>query len=171
MLRLFKAIRPKGGYNVDEPPTHRKHKAELFAKVRNNRRILDEFKCVLGGSEVIEADFSLGLLFEDPVVAEFSARIQRWPRDIDLRKGLLSGRWEDFKWMVTSRDVCILDKEGGGLTANDFMKACSDMEAAEDAAVRWAVVLDDGGRLAIQLQCLPASAAMLNGKPSLKRSV
>ncbi len=32
--------------------------------------------------------------------------------------------------MVTSRDVCILDKEGGGLTANDFMKACNDMEVA-----------------------------------------
>ncbi len=156
---------------MDEPPTQSKHTAELFAKVRKNGRILDEFKCVLGGSEVIEADFSLGLLFKDPVVAEFSARIQRWLRDIVLRKGFLSGRWEDFKWMVTSRDVYILDKEGGGLTANDFKKACSNMEVAEDAAVRWAVVLDDGGRLAIQLQGLPASAAMLNGKPSLKRSV
>jgi hypothetical protein len=71
MLRLFKAIRPKGGYNVDKPPTHSKHRAELFAKVRNNGRILDEFKCMLGGSEVIKADFSLGLLFKDPVVAEF----------------------------------------------------------------------------------------------------
>ncbi len=75
MLRLFKAIRPKGGYNVDKPPTHSKHTAELFAKVRNNGRILDE--CVLGGSEVIKADFSLGLLFKDLVVAEFSVRIQR----------------------------------------------------------------------------------------------
>jgi hypothetical protein len=126
---------------------------------------------VLGGSEVIEADFSLGLLFEDPVVSEFSAKIQRWPRDIDLRKGLLSGRWEDFKWMVSCRDACILDKEGGGLTASDFLKACSDMEEAEDAAVRWAIVLNEGGRLAIQLQGLPASAAMLKGKPSLKRLV
>jgi hypothetical protein len=41
MLRLFKAIRPKEGYNVDEPPTHSKHTTELFAKVRNNGRILD----------------------------------------------------------------------------------------------------------------------------------
>jgi hypothetical protein len=104
-------------------------------------------------------------------VSDFSAKIQRWPRDIDLRKGLLSGRWEDFKWMVSCRDACILDKEGGGLTANDFLKACSDMEEAEDNAVRWAIVLNDGGCLAIQLQGLPASATMLNGKPSLKRSV
>jgi hypothetical protein len=100
MLRLFKAIRPKQGFNVDEPPTSSKHTAALFAMVRNNGRILDEFKCVLGGFEVIEADFSLGLLFEDPVVAEFTAKIQRWPRDIVLRKGLLllSGPWQDFKW-------------------------------------------------------------------------
>jgi hypothetical protein len=102
--------------------------------VRNNGRILDEFKCVLGGSEVIEADFSLGLLFEDPMVSEFTAKIQRWPRDIDLRKGLLSGPWQDFKWMVSCRDVCILDKKGGGLMANDFLKACGEMEEAEDAA-------------------------------------
>ncbi len=73
--------------------------------------------------------------------------------------------------MVSCRDACILDKEGGELTANDFLKACSDMEEADDAAVRWAVVLKDGGRLAIQLQGLPALVAMLNGKPSLKRSV
>jgi hypothetical protein len=169
MLRLFKAIRPKQGFHVDEPPTSSKHTAELFATVRNNGRILDEFKCVLGGSEVVESDFSLGLIFENPVVAEFTARIQRWPRDIDLRKGLLSSTWQDFKKMVTNRDVCILDKEGGGLSANDFLKACSEMEEAENAAIRWAIVLNDGGRLAIQLQGLPASASVLNGKPSLKR--
>ncbi len=64
-----------------------------------------------------------------------------------------------------------LGQGGLGLTANDFLKACSNMEEAEDAEVKWAVVLNDGGRLAIQLQGLPASAAMLNGKPSLKRSV
>jgi hypothetical protein len=80
MLRLFKAIRPKEGYNVDDPPTHSKHTAELFARVRNNGRMLDEFKCV------IEADFSLGMLFEDPVVSEFSAKIQRWLRDIDSER-------------------------------------------------------------------------------------
>ncbi len=67
---------------------------------------------MLGGSEVIEANFSLGLLFEDPMVSESSAKIQRWPRDIDLRTGLLSGWWEDFKWMVSYCDACILDKEG-----------------------------------------------------------
>ena len=36
--------------------------------------------------------------------------------------------------MVSCRDACILDKEGGGLTANDFLKGCSDMEEAEDTA-------------------------------------
>jgi hypothetical protein len=114
MLRLFKAIRPEEVYNVDEPPTHSKHTAELFAKVRNNGRILDKFKCVLGGSEVIEADFSLGMLFKDPVVSEFSAKIQRWPRDIDLRKGLLSGRWEDFKWMVPAVTPASWTRRAGG---------------------------------------------------------
>jgi hypothetical protein len=38
-----------------------------------------------------------------------------------------------------------------------------------EAAIRWAVVLGDSGRLLVQLQGLPATAAVLNGKPSLKR--
>ncbi len=38
-----------------------------------------------------------------------------------------------------------------------------------EAAVRWAVVLDDSAKLMVQLQGLPSTAAALNGKPSLKR--
>jgi hypothetical protein len=45
--------------------------------------------------------------------------------------------------MVSCRNACILDKEGGGLMANDFLKACSDMEDAEDAALRWVVFLSN----------------------------
>ncbi len=49
------------------------------------------------------------------------------------------------------------------------------LDEAEDgdaqAALRWAVTLNERGRLAAQLQGLPASAAALNGKPSYKRLV
>jgi hypothetical protein len=36
-----------------------------------------------------------------------------------------------------------------------------------EAAIRWAVVLDDSAKLMVQLQGLPSTAN--NGKPSLKR--
>jgi hypothetical protein len=39
----------------------------------------------------------------------------------------------------------------------------------EEAAVRWAVVLNDCEKLALKLQGLPAGANLLNRKPILKR--
>ncbi len=76
------------GFSVDEAPTDASYTAELFATVRSNGRILDDFKCVLGGTDCLEVDFSLSKIFEDSSVGEHSVQIQRWPRDLDLRKGL-----------------------------------------------------------------------------------
>ena len=48
MLQYFKAIRPASGYNVDEAPNDRSITMELHAQVRNNGRILDGTRHVLG---------------------------------------------------------------------------------------------------------------------------
>jgi hypothetical protein len=100
-------------------------------------------------------------------VAEHSIQIQRWPRDLDLRKGLLSGLWKDISALVSSRDACVSDKEGAGISASEFLRTLEQSKA--HAAARWAVVLADNEKLALQLQGLPAAAAVLNGKPSFKR--
>ncbi len=42
--------------------------SHLFATVRDNGRIMDNVKCVIGGTDCLEAEFSLGKLFEDPAV-------------------------------------------------------------------------------------------------------
>jgi hypothetical protein len=59
MLRLYKVIRPASGYHTDQPPTSSKNTAELFAKVRDNGRILDNTRCVLGGMYILEAEIPL----------------------------------------------------------------------------------------------------------------
>jgi hypothetical protein len=69
MLTYFKAIRPKPGYNVDDASTSKPHTAELFATVRDNGRILDDFRCVVGGHAIFEASFELGKVMEDPSIA------------------------------------------------------------------------------------------------------
>ena len=91
MLRAYKALRPAAGFLVDGAPTTHKLTAELFALVRADGRIGDQTRTVLGGNEVVEGTFNCSLLFEEPFVAEWSAVIQRFPRDIDLRHGMLSG--------------------------------------------------------------------------------
>ncbi len=57
---------------------------------------------VLGGTDCLEAEFSLGKIFNDPGLASHTIHIQRWPRDLDLSKGLLSGLWKDIATMVSS---------------------------------------------------------------------
>jgi len=170
MLRAYKAIRPAAGFLVDGAPTTHKLTAELFALVRNDGRIGDQTRTVLGGSEIIEGTFSCSLLFAEPFVAEWSAVIQRFPRDIDLRRGMLTGPWMNFTDLVASRDITILDETGAGVLAAAFLRRTKEAEdGPEAAALRWAVVLSDSARLCVQLQGLPATANSLNGKPALKR--
>ena len=170
MLRLYKALRPASGYHTDQPPNTSKHTAELFAEARDNGRILDNTRCVLGGTDILEAEISLAKMFEDPVLRSYKMHIQRWPRDVDLKKGLLSGLWNDLKTVVSARDASVMDNTGSGIPAREFLEV---LEGAEDghesAAIRWAVALGDDERLVLQLQGLPATAALLNGKPSFKR--
>ena len=170
MLRLYKALRPASGYHTDQPPNTSKHTAELFAETRDNGRILDNTRCVLGGTDILEAEISLAKMFEDPVLRSYKMHIQRWPRDVDLKKGLLSGLWNDLKTVVSARDASVMDNTGSGIPAREFLEV---LEGAEDghesAAIRWAVALGDDERLVLQLQGLPATAALLNGKPSFKR--
>jgi hypothetical protein len=70
---------------------HDSYTAELFATVR----ILD-FKCVVCGTDCLEAEFNLGKLFENPVIRTHSLRMQRWTRVPDLRKALLTVLWKDI---------------------------------------------------------------------------
>jgi len=96
----LKAIRPKGGYNVDEAFTSKPHTAELFATVRDNGRILDDFRCVVGGHAVFEASFELGKVMEDPSISRWTMHLQKWPRDVNLRAGMLTGFTYLFTWEV-----------------------------------------------------------------------
>jgi hypothetical protein len=53
------------------------------------------------------------------------------------------------------------------VSANEFLRLLEQSKA--QASARWAVVLGDNEKLNLQLQGLPAAAAVLNGKPSFKR--
>jgi hypothetical protein len=145
---LYKDIRPSSGFTVDEASTTSAHTAELFAQVRDNGRLLDDTRIVLGGNEVFDATFKLGLLVEDDDISNWSIRIQQWPRDPRLRKGLLSSLWTDLPAMVLARDAEVMDADGAGVTAATFLRSFAAAEEESAAAsLWWAVVLNDRGRL------------------------
>ncbi len=70
----------------------------------------------------MEAEISLAKLFDDPVLQAYKMHIQRWPRDIDLKKGLLYGLWKDLKTIVSARDASITDDSGSGIPAREFLR-------------------------------------------------
>ena len=170
MLRAYKALRPAPGFLVVEPPKSHSFTAELFASVREDGRIVDVSRVVLGGSDILEVSFKLGLIYNDPLMAEWTVVVQRWPRDLEIRRGMLSSLWSNIYDWVSSRDAHVLDENGEEVSAASFLKRARDADDGPEAgAARWAIVLSDAALLSLQLQCLPASAAILNGKPTMKR--
>ena len=93
MLRVYKAVRPMAGFLNDEAPTSSAHTAELYATVRDDGRIADDFRFNLGGSEFIEATFKLSAIFSDPELADWTVKIHTNPAEIKLRRNLFSGVW------------------------------------------------------------------------------
>jgi len=168
-LRLFKAIRPLPGFHTDEPPTHSRYTAELFAEARPDGRIVDQVRCLVGGSAVFEATFKLQEIFGDTEFNDWQITVQRFPRDIDIRKGLLSTPWRSIGDLAASRDLAIFDEHGAEIPAAEFLRRLKSSDDGPLGAIRWCIVLNDSERLSLQLQGLPSSASTLMGKPSLKR--
>jgi hypothetical protein len=72
--------------------------------------------------------------------------------------------------VVSARDASITDDTGTGIPAREFLEILDSADVGpECAGIRWAAGLGDDERLVLQLQGLPATAALLNGKPSFKR--
>jgi hypothetical protein len=53
--KFCKTLRAAPGFHVDQLPNDAAYTAELFAQVRDNGRILDDFKIVLRGTDCLEA--------------------------------------------------------------------------------------------------------------------
>jgi len=162
MWRFYRAIRPLPGSNVDEPTGTLPYSAVLFATARDSGRFLEDVQVVhvsLGGAEIYDVNFKLKKVVNDASIGDRSIRIQKWPRDVELRKGLLSSLCVDIPALVSGRDAQVLDDQGAGIPAAEFLRRFNEALAS----VRWAVVLNDRGKLA-----LPSSAAVLNGKRTLK---
>jgi hypothetical protein len=169
-LRLYKAVRPMPGFHVDEPPTSARYTTELFAQARPDGRIMDLSRSVLGGSEPLDATFKLGRIYPEETMADWSIQMQSWPRDLQIRKGLLSTQWQNIADAAAARNARIFDEGGAEIPVGEFLRRAEETELGQlVGAMRWAIALTDSARMCLQLQGLPASASTLNGKPSLKR--
>ncbi len=108
--------------------------------MRNNERILDDMKIVIGGTGIFEANFKVKKLITDDVIESWSVNIQRWASDIVIRDGLLSSLWADLSTIMSARDATIHDSHRAGIPAAEFLRLLDEAEDGDaQAALRWAV--------------------------------
>ena len=143
---------------------------QLNAQLRTTGRILDGFQLVLGGTKIMDAEVDLGSLIPATTFNNYKLRFQFWPRDLQIRRNMLTSSWLDVPAMVCSNEAVVHDASDTALLPADFMGLlddCSDLEP-EGAAFRWAVIVGEDGSLRLQLQGLPAAAVMLSGRHQFK---
>jgi hypothetical protein len=142
---------------------------ELLAQIRNNGRLLDNFRFVIGGSSMISAEFSTAAIFPSSLLPATNLVLQTRPGQIQLRKNMLSSDWIDVIDKIRSREL--LAGRAGSDDDNDDLLALIESLADKEglaASIRWALGVGPDLRLELVLQALPASVEALNSKPQLK---
>jgi len=148
---------------------------ELLAQVRPNGRLLDHFRLVLGGSELIEVVVDSTGVFLFDGIPEARLHYSVWPRDIKIRRNMCTGEWLDLSELISANDIVA---EGGAAAGEEdgadplegvkrFLLNHKDKNSS-GSSVRWAVGVGADKRMELSLQLLPGAAATLNSKPTLR---
>jgi hypothetical protein len=143
---------------------------ELMAQLRPTGRILDGFKVVLNGAAPLSRELDLGSIIPARCFKNWKLNFQYWPRDIQIRRNMISSAWYDVPALICSNEAQVLDDQGAGIPANEFMAMLDDApeDGPESGSVRWAVIIGEDGSPKLQLQSLPCDAVSLSGKPATK---
>ena len=142
---------------------------DLKAQLRNSGRIIDACRVVLGGTEIIQVDFHLYSVIPNAAFAGWRIRYQLWPRDILIRRNMVTSDWADIEAMAAGRDVEILDREGAIVPQGEFLATLARVDPPNAGSTRWAVTSSDAATLQLQLQGLPGSAPTLLSKRILRK--
>jgi hypothetical protein len=96
--------------------------------VRQNRRVLVDFVFRFGGSETLKTDADLDKFIPLPEFKGWKVMLKMWPHDIMLRTNMSTSVWQDMPAMVAFRDASVLDKDGAGVSAAEFLRMLADLE-------------------------------------------
>ncbi len=152
------------------PAVHGEFVVELLAQLRNTGRILDGFKFALDCTKALEAYVDLDKILPAGELKGMQALFQSWPRDIKIRRNMMSSAWTSITDSITGNDVDILDEDGAGVTAGSVMQILERLpgDRPVNASTRWAIAAGPDGFLKLQLQCLPLVASVLNNRSTFK---
>jgi hypothetical protein len=165
-------VNPLGEYEIAAPvvpAASTAHTLELLAQLRPTGRILDGFRLSMDGP-LLERQLDLGQLIPVNAFKGYRLQFQFWPRDIQIRRNMMSSAWIDVPALICSNEAQVLDERGREVAADQFMELLESLpeEGPESGSLRWAVVIGDDGDPRLQLQSLPSDAVSLSGRPATK---
>jgi hypothetical protein len=131
------------------------------------------FRLVLASSEDITVKLPVADFIPHKAVEGFTVMGQFQPGgQIIMQPNSTATGWVDFRELVASQDVDILD-QNGELAAEELLAAIDQHRSGKaplGAAWRWMVaVADNGLSLELQLQALPCGSASLAASPVLRQ--
>lgn len=139
---------------------------ELLAQIRPNGRVLDHYRITLGGSKILDVSVPLSKLLVSSRSNALKLRYQIWPRDISIKRNMTTSGWSDMYELLSSRAASVVGAEGETIPYEAILEDLK--EAGESASVRFAVIIGEDLHMKLMLQCLPASAAHLMGRPAFR---
>jgi hypothetical protein len=139
---------------------------ELLVQARPTGRIADHYRLAMGSSALLEAKPVLPSLFPDPKLDGFLMVYQFWCKDVVIRRNMTTGRWMDCLTLITSNTVGITDLDGNAIDDEELKRLLSKELLQHRAAIRHAVVIGLDQRMALEIQAMPASEAVLTSKPT-----
>lgn len=142
----------------------------LMAQLRPSGRILDGFRVALDGSAALSKELDLGVILPVSNLKNWRLSLQYWPRDIQIRRNMLTSAWIDVPALICSNESQVLDDKGSGIPPAEFMEILDNLpeDGPESCSVRWAVVIGEDSLMRLQLQSLPCDAVSLSGRPATK---
>ena len=148
-----------------------------MAQVRPNGRIMDHFRIAVGGTQLLENTFVTGEIYANQAIPDMTIKWDVWLRDVKIRRNMSTSEWFDLTELIRSNDACVVENRdpAPGGSAEQAVDHNAQLLAFLDnlperskcgASVWWAVSIGPSNHLELDLQGLPASAAVLNGKPT-----
>ena len=143
---------------------------EAMAQARANGRVLDHFRIVLGGSQMLEATVNVKDIFPVAAMPSWSVAFSCWPRDVAIRRNMASSAWQDIRDMVAANDIKLLNGEGANVASNEILDLLDSVadKTLNSASIRWWIGASEDGRMQLQLQAAPSPASGYLSKPAWK---
>ncbi len=145
---------------------------ELLVQMRDNGRIQDHFRIALGGTKLLKALLPMRDIFVVPEdFPDWVIEYGKWPADLIFSRSRTTTVWVDINAMIEARDVIIRDMDGTKIKDEDVLEALTKtthISSRPGCSARWVVGIGDADKMVLTVQVLPASAAVLNGRPVTK---